>query len=68
MLKYLKFKRENVYQNILFDPQTNGPLILSINKNKEEKFISDFKKKCGYTPIKLGFFKKSTDKFLIEIN
>ncbi len=58
----------NKLKNILYDPQTNGPLLLSIHKKDQIEFEKKFQLKLGFRPIFLGKFKKSEDKLINVIN
>ncbi len=58
----------NKLQNILYDPQTNGPLLISIEKEDQIKFEKDFQSLIGFSPILLGQFKKFKKKFIYVIN
>ncbi len=54
----------NKLKNILYDPQTNGPLLFSINKKNQIEFEKKFLLKLGFSPIPLGKFKKPEDKLI----
>ncbi len=58
----------NKLKNILYDPQTNGPLLLSIHKKDQIEFEKKFQLKLGFRPILLGKFKKSGDKLINVID
>jgi len=58
----------NKLQNILYDPQTNGPLLISIQKEDQIKFEKEFQSVIGFNPILLGQFKKFKDKLINVIN
>jgi len=58
----------NKLKNILYDPQTNGPLLLSIHKKDQIEFEKKFRLKLGFRPIFLGKFKKSEDKLINVID
>ncbi len=58
----------NKLKNILYDPQTNGPLLLSIHKKDQIEFEKRFQLKLGFSPIFLGKFKKSGDKLINVID
>ena len=59
---------KNKLQNILYDPQTNGPLLISIQKEDQIKFEKEFQSVIGFNPILLGQFKKFKDKLINVIN
>jgi len=58
----------NELKNILYDPQTNGPLLLSIHKKDQVEFEKKFQLELRYNPILLGKFKKSGDKLINVID
>ena len=58
----------NKLKNILFDPQTNGPLLLSIHKKDQIEFEKKFQLKLGFSPILIGKFKKSGSKLINVID
>jgi len=66
-LNLLEINQKHPLFNILFDPQTNGPLLIAINPNKKDKFERDFKKTYKQKPILLGQFIEKKEK-LIFIN
>ncbi len=59
---------KNKLQNILYDPQTNGPLLISIQKEDQIKFEKEFQSVIGFSPILLGQFKKFKNKLINVIN
>ena len=58
----------NKLKNILYDPQTNGPLLFSINKKDQIEFEKKFQLKLGFSPILIGKFKKSGSKLINVID
>ena len=58
----------NKLQNILYDPQTNGPLLISIEKEDQIKFEKEFQSVIGFSPILLGQFKKFKKKLINVID
>ncbi len=58
----------NKLKNILYDPQTNGPLLLSIHKKDQVEFEKKFQLELGFSPILIGKFKKSGDKLINVID
>ena len=58
----------NKLQNILYDPQTNGPLLISIEKEDQIKFEKEFQSVIGFSPILIGQFKKFKKKLINVIN
>jgi len=59
---------DNKLKNILYDPQTNGPLLISIHKKDQIEFEKEFQLKIGYCPILLGKFKKLENKLINVID
>ena len=58
----------NKLKNILYDPQTNGPLLLSIHKKDQIEFEKKFQLNHGFSPILIGKFKKSGSKLINVID
>ena len=58
----------NKLQNILYDPQTNGPLLISIEKEDQIKFEKDFQSVIGFRPILVGQFKEFKNKLINVID
>ena len=54
----------NKLKNILFDPQTNGPLLISIHPKDRIEFEKKFQLEIGFSPIFLGKFKKPQHKLI----
>jgi selenide,water dikinase len=54
----------NKLKNILYDPQTNGPLLISIEKEDQIKFEKKFQSVIGFSPILLGEFKNFKNKLI----
>ncbi|MDB9776906.1 selenide, water dikinase SelD [Alphaproteobacteria bacterium] len=52
---------------ILFDPQTSGPLLISINSDQKEAFENEFDQHYSFKPILIGKFQTKKE-FAIEIN
>ena len=51
-------KKSNILEKILYDPQTNGPMLMAINPNNKEKFESDFHNFYQRKPLLIGSFEK----------
>ncbi len=64
----ISISENNKLQNILYDPQTNGPLLISIEKEYQIKFEKEFQSVIGFSPILLGQFKKFKNKLINVIN
>ena len=61
----LKIDKNHSLINILFDPQTNGPLLMVINEKDKDFFEKDFYKSHKIAPILLGKFTKRRDKLIV---
>ena len=57
----------NKLQNILYDPQTNGPLLISMKKEDQINFEKEFQSVIGFSPILLGQFKNEFKNKLINV-
>ena len=67
MSSFVEVKKNHAYENILYDPQTNGAMLIVINNQKKkyfEKIYYDFNQR---KPLLIGNFIKN-DKKLIHIN
>ena len=49
---------------IIFDPQTNGPLLMAIDKEKKNEFEKGFKENCLSQPLLIGEFIKQKEKLI----
>jgi selenide,water dikinase len=49
---------------IVFDPQTNGPLLIAIKKEKKNEFENNFEKNYFSKPILIGEFIKQKEKLI----
>jgi selenide,water dikinase len=58
-------KNSNYLEKILYDPQTNGPMLMAINHNKKEKFEKDFYNLNQRKPLLIGSFEKRLDNLII---
>ena len=54
--EYIKISKNHPLKNILFDPQTNGPMLIAINKQNQKKFENYFLNKPDIKPILIGRF------------
>ena len=54
--EYIKISENHPLKNILFDPQTNGPMLISISKQNQKKFENYFLNKPDIKPILIGRF------------
>ncbi len=53
---YIKISENHPLKNILFDPQTNGPMLIAINKQNQKKFENYFSNESDLKPILIGRF------------
>ena len=58
-------KNSNNLEKILYDPQTNGPMLMAINPVNKEKFESDFHNLYQRKPLLIGSFEKKLDNLII---
>ena len=54
--EYIKISENHPLKNILFDPQTNGPMLIAIDKQNQKKFENYFSNKSDIQPILIGKF------------
>ncbi len=62
--KFIEISENHPLKNILYDPQTNGPMLMAINKNNKEKFESFFLNKLNIKPILIGKFIRKKEKII----
>ena len=67
MSSYVDIKNKHIYENILYDPQTNGPILMVINSNKKNYFEKAYFDLNQSKPILIGSFIKY-EKKLIHVN
>ena len=65
---YIKSEGNNPYTDILYDPQTNGPLLMIIEENKKDSFEKDFSNHYNKEPILIGNFITKKDHWINVIN
>jgi selenide,water dikinase len=58
-------KNSNYLEKILYDPQTNGPMLMAINHNNKEKFEKDFYNLNQRKPLLIGSFEKRLGSLII---
>jgi selenide,water dikinase len=58
-------KNSNYLEKVLYDPQTNGPMLMAINNNNKEKFEKDFYSLNQRKPLLIGSFEKRIDNLII---
>ena len=57
----------NLYQNILYDPQTNGPLLIVVKEKFKQEFEKIFLSAGEPKPIYIGKFISNQNNYLIEV-
>ncbi len=60
--RYIKISENHPLKNILFDPQTNGPMLIAINKQNQKKFENYFSNVSDVKPILIGRFIDKSEK------
>jgi selenide,water dikinase len=60
----IDIKDDHPLSKIIFDPQTNGPLLIAINKEKKNEFENNFEKNYLLKPILIGEFIKKKEKLI----
>ena len=65
--KYVDVNINNPYQNILYDPQTNGPMLLIVDQNYKKDFERTYREFNNTCPILIGKF-EAKGEYLIKIN
>ncbi len=64
----ISISSKNKLKNILYDPQTNGPLLISIHRKDRIDFEKEFQLAAGFSPILLGEFTKLKNKLINVID
>tara|TARA_B100000963_G_scaffold218318_1_gene190394 strand:+ start:33179 stop:35335 length:2157 start_codon:yes stop_codon:yes gene_type:complete len=62
--KYIQIANKHPLKNILYDPQTNGPMLMAIKKQNQEKFENFFFNKSDIKPILIGKFINKLEKII----
>ncbi len=65
--QYVKISENHPLKNILFDPQTNGPMLIAIKKRNQKKFENYFLNKSDIKPILIGKFVDKLEKAIYVI-
>ena len=65
---YIKSEGNNPYIDILYDPQTNGPLLMIIDENKKESFEEVFSSLYHKRPILIGNLISKKEHWINVIN
>ena len=60
--KFIEISEKHPLKNILYDPQTNGPMLMTIEKKNKEKFENFFSNKLDHKPILIGRFINKLEK------
>ena len=55
-IENIKISKNHPLKNILFDPQTNGPMLIAINRQNQKKFENYFLNETDFKPILIGKF------------
>ena len=58
------FSGTNELENILYDPQTNGPMLMVISKKDQINFENDFLKLNSKKPLLIGAFTEKSKKLI----
>ena len=66
--QYINSEGNNPYLDILYDPQTNGPLLMVIQENKKDSFEEDFLNLYQRQPILIGNFISKKEHWINVIN
>ena len=66
--QYINSDGNNPYLDILYDPQTNGPLLMIIEENKKDNFEKDFSNHYKKQPILIGNFISKKEHWINVIN
>ena len=62
--EFIEVSENHPLENILYDPQTNGPMLMAIEKKNKEKFENFFINKLGNKPILIGKFINKLEKVI----
>lgn len=60
----ISIKDDHPLLKIIFDPQTNGPLLMAIDKEKKNEFENSFKNLCLSKPLLIGEFIRKKEKLI----
>jgi selenophosphate synthase len=66
--QYINSEGNNPYLDILYDPQTNGPLLMIIEENKKDSFEEGFSNHYKKKPILIGNFISKKEHWINVIN
>ncbi len=62
--EFIDVSENHPLKNILYDPQTNGPMLMAIEKKNKEKFENFFSNKLVNKPILIGRFINKSKKII----
>ena len=62
--KFIEISEKHPLKNILYDPQTNGPMLMAIERKNKEKFENFFSNKFDNKPILIGRFVNKSKKVI----
>ena len=60
----IDIKDDHPLFKVIFDPQTNGPLLITIDKEKKNEFEDNFEKNYLLKPLLIGEFIKKKEKLI----
>ncbi len=66
--EFIEISEKHPLKNILYDPQTNGPMLMAIERDKKEKFENFFSNKFDNKPILIGRFVNKSKKIIYVDN
>ena len=62
--EFIEISENHPLKNILYDPQTNGPILMAIENNNKERFENFFSNKLDNKPILIGKFVNKSKKII----
>ena len=66
--EFIEISEKHPLKNILYDPQTNGPMLMAIESDNKEKFENFFFNKFDNKPILIGRFVNKSKKIIYVDN
>ena len=64
MKQYVSISNKSNFEKILYDPQTNGAMLMVINPDQRLNFENKFFNECGYAPLLIGKFTDLKNKII----
>jgi len=64
MKQYVSISNNSNFEKILYDPQTNGAMLMIINPDQRLNFENRFFNECGYAPLLIGKFTDLKNKII----